>query len=187
LALPVQLELNQEEAMAINSMDDLFIHALQDVYYAENQIAKALPEMMGKVTEPALFDHLEHHLDETREHIKRLEQIFQALGQTPQGVTCKAILGLIEEGEEFVREIGDEKVRDAAILASAQAIEHYEINRYGTLIAWADQLGKQKVVDRRALGNLELVDLLLLTLGEEKSQDAKLTALAESKVNRHAA
>src|SRR3954453_1861955 len=107
----------KEESMGINSMDDLFIHALQDVYYAENQIAKALPEIMEKVTEPALFDHLEHNLGEPREHIKRLEQTFQALGQTPQGVTCQAILGLIEEGEELVREIWNEKVREAAILA----------------------------------------------------------------------
>ena len=173
--------------MAINTMDDLFVHALQDVYYAENQIAKTLPEMMEKATEPALFDHLEHHLEETREQIKRLEQIFRALGQTPQGVTCQAVLGLIEEGQEVVGQIGVEKVRDAAILASAQAIEHYEINRYGTLIAWADQLGHKEAVDQSVLGNLELVDLLQLNLDEEKNQDARLTALAESKINRRAA
>ena len=173
--------------MAIKTMDDLFMYGLQDVYYAENQIANIHPEMMAKVTEPALFEYLEHHLDETREQIKRLEQIFQALGQKPQGVTCQAVLGLIEESHELVREIGDKEVLDAAILASAQAIEHYEINRYGTLIAWADQLGHKVTVDQSVLGNFEVVDLLQLNLVETKSQDSRLTALAESKVNRHVA
>jgi ferritin-like metal-binding protein YciE len=173
--------------MAIRTMDDLFIHELQDIYYAENQIAKTLPEMMEKITESALFDHLEHHLDETREQIKRLEQIFQTLGQAPPGVTCQAVLGLIEESQGLVREIENKKVLDAAILSCAQAIEHYEINRYGTLIAWADQLGHRETVDQNVLGNLEIVDLLQLNLDETKNQDAKLTALAESKVNRHAA
>jgi ferritin-like metal-binding protein YciE len=168
-------------------MNDLFIHTLQDVYYAENQIAKITPELMKKVTDSSLFDHLQRHLDETREQIKRLEQIFQALGQTPQGVTCKAVLGLIEESEELVREIDDKEVQNAAILASAQAIEHYEINRYGTLIAWAQQLGHRETVDQKTLGNLEIVDLLQLNLDEEKYQDRNLTALAESKVNRRAA
>jgi len=173
--------------MAIRTMDDLFIHALQDVYYAENQIAKTLPEMMGKVTEPALFTHLERHLEDTRDHIKRLEQVFQALGQTPQGVTCQAVLGLIEVGQGLAREIEDKDVRDAAILSSAQAIEHYEINRYGTLIAWANQLDHREAVDLNVLGNLEIVDLLQLSLDEEKYRDRELTALAESKVNYHAA
>jgi ferritin-like metal-binding protein YciE len=177
----------RRKAMAIKTMDDLFIHALQDVYYAENQIAKILPEMMDKVTDSSLFDHLERHLDETREHIKRLEQIFQALGQTPRGVTCQAVLGLIEEGQELVREIDDNEVQNAAILASVQAIEYYQINRYGTLIAWAQQLGHRETVDQKAMGKLEIVDLLQLNLDEEKYQDANLTALAESKVNRRAA
>jgi ferritin-like metal-binding protein YciE len=173
--------------MAIKTMDDLFIHALQDVYYAENQVAKMIPEMMEKVTDSSLFDHLQRHLDETREHIKRLEQVFQALGQTPRGVTCQAVLGLIDEGQELVREIDDNEVQNAAILASLQAIEHYEINRYGTLIAWAQQLGHRETVDQKAIGKLEIVDLLQLNLDEEKYQDANLTALAESKVNRRAA
>jgi ferritin-like metal-binding protein YciE len=160
---------------------------LQDIYYAENQVAKALSEMMNQPIDVALFDVLEHHLEETQEQIKRLEQIFRALGKAPQGVTCQAILGLIEEGEETVREIEDEKVRDAAILASAQAIERYEITRYGTLVAWADQLGSDAVVDQKQLGSLEIVDLLQLTLDEEKNQDSRLTALAESKINRQAA
>lgn len=173
--------------MTIKSMDELFLHGLQDIYYAENQIAKALREMMNQRIDAALFDNLEHHLEETQEQIKRLEQIFRALGQAPQGVTCQAILGLVEEGDETLRAIQDEKVRDAAMLASAQAMERYEITRYGTLVAWADQLGEKGVVDRKQLGNLEIVDLLQLTLDEEKSQDARLTALAESRINRHAA
>ena len=173
--------------MAIQSMSELFLHGLQDIYYAENQIAKTLSEMMDQATEPALFDNLEHHLEDTQEHIKYLEQIFRALGQTPQGVTCQAILGLIEEGQQTVGEIEDEKVRDAAILASAQTMERYEIARYGTLVAWADQIGNAVTVDQKQLGSLEVVDLLQLILDQEKNQDAMLTALAESKVNRQAA
>jgi ferritin-like metal-binding protein YciE len=173
--------------MTIQSMNDLFLHGLQDIYYAENQIAKTLTEMMGQRIDAALFDNLEHHLEETQEQITRLEQIFRALGQAPQGVTCQAILGLIEEGQELVREIEDENVRDAAMLASAQAIERYEITRYGTLVAWADQIGRSGVVDQKQLGSLEIVDLLQLSLDEEKNQDARLTALAESRINRQAA
>ena len=173
--------------MAIQTMDDLFTHALQDVYYAENQIAKTIPEMMEKATDPMLQEGFRAHLEETREQIKRLDQVFQALGQTPKGVTCQAMLGLIEESQELAGEIEDKDVLDAAILASAQAIEHYEITRYGTLIAWANQLGHKETADQGKLGRLEIIDLLQLSLDEEKDQDRKLTALAESKVNRHAA
>ena len=173
--------------MAIRTMDDLFIHGLQDIYYAENQIAKTLPQMMEKSSDPMLLEGFRAHLEETQEQIKRLDQVFQALGQTPQGVTCQAALGLIEESQELIGQIEDKDIRDAAIVASAQAIEHYEINRYGTLIAWAQQLGRQGTVDQGAVGNLEIIDLLQLSLDEEKDQDRKLTALAESKVNRHAA
>jgi len=168
-------------------MDDLFIHGLQDVYYAENQIAKTLPEMMEKSSDPMLREGFKLHLEETQEQIKRLDQVFRALGQTPKGVTCQAVLGLIEEGQEVVGQIEDKDLRDAAIIASAQAIEHYEINRYGTLIAWAQQLGYRETVDEKQLGNVEIVDLLQLSLDEEKDIDRKLTALAESRVNRHAA
>jgi ferritin-like metal-binding protein YciE len=168
-------------------MSDLFLRGLQDIYFAENQIAKALSEMMDQATGPALRDNFEHHLEDTREQIKRLEQIFRALGQTPEAVTCQAILGLVEENQETVREIEQDKVRDAAILASAQAMERYEITRYGTLVAWADQLGKTLAVNQVHLGNLEVVDLLQLSLDQEKYQDARLTALAESKINRLAA
>jgi ferritin-like metal-binding protein YciE len=173
--------------MAIKTMDDLFIHGLQDVYYAENQFAKNLPEMMEKASDPMLVEGFRAHLEETRDQIKRLDQVFQALGRTPQDVTCQAALGIIEESQELIGEIEDKDIRDAAIVASAQAIEHYEINRYGTLIAWAHQLGHRETVDQKQLGNLEIIDLLQLSLDEEKDQDRKLTALAESKVNRHAA
>jgi ferritin-like metal-binding protein YciE len=173
--------------MTIQSMNELFHHELQGIYYAENQIAKSLSEMMDQATDAALVDNFEHHLEDTHEQIKRLEQVFRALGQSPKGVTCQAILGLIEESQETLREIEDERVRDAAILASAQAMERYEITRYGTLVAWADQLGRTIGADQTALGGLEIVDLLQLTLDEEKNQDSRLTALAESRINRLAA
>ena len=107
--------------MAIRTMDDLFVHALQDIYYAENQIAKVLPEMEEKSSDPMLREGFRMHLEDTREHIRRLDQVFQALGQTPQGVTCQAILGLIEEGQEVIGETAEKDLRDAAIIASAQA------------------------------------------------------------------
>jgi len=173
--------------MTIQSMNELFLHGLQDIYYAESQVAKALSEMMNERIDSALFDNLEHHAEETQEQIKRIEQIFRALGREPQGVTCQAILGLIEEADETIRAIEDEKVRDAAMLAAAQAMERYEITRYGTLVAWADQLGRTGVVEQKHLGSLDIVDLLQLTLDEEKNQDARLTALAESRINRQAA
>jgi len=173
--------------MTIQSMNELFHHALQDIYYAENQIAKTLSDMMDQATDAALVDNFEHHLEDTQEQIKRLDRVFRALGQTPKGVTCQATLGLIEESQETLREIEDEKVRDAAVLASAQAMERYEITRYGTLVAWADQLGNAIVTDQQSLGGLEVIDLLQLTLDEEKDQDSRLTALAESRINRLAA
>ena len=173
--------------MAIGTMDDLFVHGLQDIYYAENQIAKTLPQMMEKASEPMLLEGFRAHLEETREQIKRLDRIFEALGQAPQGVTCQAVLGLIEEGQDVIGQIDDKDLRDVAIVASAQAIEHYEINRYGTLIAWAHQLGHRETADRKRLDASDVIGLLQKSLDEEKNQDRKLTALAESKVNRHAA
>jgi ferritin-like metal-binding protein YciE len=173
--------------MAIKTLDDLFTHMLQDVYYAENQIAKTLPEMMAKAANPMLKEGFRAHIEETRDQIKRLEQVFQALGRTPQGVTCQGVLGLIEEGQELIGQIEDRDILDAAIIASAQAIEHYEVTRYGTLIAWAQQLGHNETVDQKQLGHQAIIDLLQLSLDEEKDQDRKLTALAESKVNRQAA
>jgi len=171
--------------VTISTMNELFVHGLQDVYYAENQILKELQEVMTQIAEPALGDLLEHHVGETREQISRLEQIFKRLGQTPQGVTCQAVLGLIEEGQELRRAINNRQVLDTAVLASMQAIEHYEINRYGTLIAWASEL-ERRGAQNTPTGGVDIVDLLQLSLDEERGQDARLTALADSKVNRHA-
>ena len=159
----------------IKSMEDLFIHTLQDVYYAENQIVKSLPKMIDKATNPQLGAGLRNHLKETEGQVKRLEQVFERLGKEPKGVDCPAIDGLIKEADEVAGEIDDKKVLDAAILGSAQAVEHYEMSRYGTLIAWAKELGHDNVVS-----------LLNANLKEEKAADKKLTTLAEGKVNRRA-
>ncbi len=160
----------------IKTMEDLFLHQLQDVYYAENQITKALPSMIEKATDSQLKSGLRTHLEETKGQIQRLEKVFQALGQNAQGVDCPAIDGLIEEAEDVAGEVEDKQVLDAAIIAAAQAVEHYEIARYGTLIAWAEQLGHQQV-----LSHLQKI------LDEEKATDKKLTMLAEAKINRRAA
>ena len=160
----------------IKTMDDLFIHTLQDIYYAENQITKALPKMIDKAADPQLKQAFQTHLTETQGQIKRLEQVFQMHGQPVKGVTCAAMDGIIEEAQEIMGDADDDEVRDAAMLAAAQAVEHYEITRYGTLIAYAQQLGRN-----------DCASVLQQNLDEEKATDRKLTALAESKVNRKAA
>jgi ferritin-like metal-binding protein YciE len=149
---------------------------LQDIYYAENQITKALPTMISKATDPQLKQGFETHLTETKGHIKRLEQVFQMHGQTPKAVDCPAIDGIIKEANEVAGDIADKEVLDAGLLASAQAVEHYEITRYGTLIAWAKQLGRP-----------DCARVLQQNLEEEKATDKKLTTIAESKVNKKAA
>ena len=160
----------------IKTLDDLFVHTLQDIYYAEHQITKALPKMIQKVSDPALKKGFETHLTETQNQIKRLEQVFKMHGQTPKAVDCPAIDGIIKEANEVAGEVADKEVLDAALLASAQAVEHYEITRYGTLIAWAEQLGRS-----------DCATVLQQNLDEEKATDKKLTSIAESKVNRKAA
>jgi ferritin-like metal-binding protein YciE len=160
----------------IHTMDDLFLHTLQDIYYAENQIVKALPEMIEKATDKQLAQGFKTHLEETKGQVKRLEQVFKLLGKEPQGVDCPAIDGLIEEAEDIAGDIDDKQVLDAALIAAAQAVEHYEIARYGTLMAWAKTLGHQ-----------EAIRLLKQTLDEEKATDEKLSKLAEGSVNRKAA
>ena len=159
----------------IKSMDDLFLHTLQDVYYAENQIVKALPKLIEKATNRELTTGLRDHLRETENQVVRLEQVFEKLGQKPKGVDCPAIDGLIKEADEVAGEVDDKKVLDAAIIGSAQAVEHYEMSRYGTLIAWAQELGHDNVVS-----------LLNANLKEEKAADKKLNGLAEGGVNRRA-
>jgi ferritin-like metal-binding protein YciE len=160
----------------IQSFDDLFLHTLQDIYYAENEITKALPTMIEKAADAQLKQGFEKHLTETRGQIQRLEQVFQMLGQTPTKVNCPAIDGIIEEADEIAGEVAHKDVLDAALIASAQAVEHYEITRYGTLIAWAKQLGRT-----------DCARLLQQNLDEEEATDKKLTALAESRINARAA
>ncbi len=160
----------------IKSMDDLFVHTLQDIYYAENQILKSLPQMIEKATSPELKQAFEAHLGETRGQVERLERVFKMHGQEVKGVTCAAMDGILNEAKEIIGEVADPEVLDAAMLASAQAVEHYEITRYGTLVAWAKQLGRQ-----------DCASVLQQNLDEEKATDQKLTAIAESKVNQKAA
>jgi ferritin-like metal-binding protein YciE len=159
----------------IRSMEDLFLHTLQDVYYAENKIVKSLPEMIETATDGQLRQSLQAHLTETEGHVTRLEQVFSMLGRKPKSIDCPAIDGIIEEAEEVTGEIDDKDVLDAGIIAAAQAVEHYEITRYGSLIAWAKRLARNDVVR-----------LLEETLSEEKAADQKLTGIAESKVNLRA-
>jgi len=156
----------------IKTMDDLFMHTLQDIYYAENKIIQSLPQMIDTASNPQLKQGLKSHLGETKNHVKRLEQVFKMQGQKPRSIDCPAIDGIVEEAEDVTGEVEDVDVLDAAIVAAAQAVEHYEITRYGSLIAWAKQLGRT-----------ECVSLLEQTLDEEKAADKKLTAVAESKVN----
>jgi len=130
----------------IKTMEDLFLHTLQDVYYAENQIVKSLPKLIDKATNRELTTGLRNHLQETENQVTRLDQVFQKLGQDPKGVDCPAMDGLIKEADDIAGEVEDKQVLDAAIIGSAQAVEHYEISRYGTLIAWAQELGHDNVV-----------------------------------------
>ena len=159
----------------IHTLQDLYVHQLQDVYYAEQQITKALPKMIEKATDPELRLGFETHLRETEAQIVRLQQVFELEGLAAKGVTCPAIDGIIKEANEVAGEVDDKQVLDAALIAAAQAVEHYEISRYGTLVAWAEQLGRT-----------ESVRLLSATLAEEKATDEKLTKLATAKINPHA-
>ena len=160
----------------IETMDDLFVHTLRDIYYAENQILKALPEMIDKSSDPQLKQVFQTHLGETKNQVKRLDQVFQMHGTQAKGVDCPAIDGIIEEAEEIAGEIDDKQVLNAALAAAGQAVEHYEIARYGTLIAWAKQLGRN-----------DCASLLQKNLDEEKAADKKLTELAEARLNIKAA
>lgn len=160
----------------IQTMDDLFLHTLQDIYYAENKIVKSLPDMIDNAGNENLKQGLQAHLRETEAHVQRLEQVFKLIGKSPRSVNCPAIDGILEEAEEITGEVEDNDVLDAAIIAAGQAVEHYEITRYGSLIAWAKQLGHS-----------DAARLLEQTLGEEKAADKKLTSLAEGMINQRAA
>src|ERR671910_2208864 len=141
----------------IKTLDDLFVHTLQDIYYAEQQITKALPQMIQKASDPQLKQAFQTHLGETQQQIKMVEQVFRMHGHDPKGVTCPAIDGIIDEAQDIAGEVEDPQVLDAALIAAAQAVEHYEITRYGTLVAWAEELGNEAVAK-----------LLTTTLNEEK-------------------
>ena len=159
----------------IKTMNDLFVHQLQDMY-AEKQIVKALPDMIEKASDPQLKQGFKTHLRETENHVTRLEEVFRMHGAEIKGVNCPAIDGIIEEADDVAGEVDNKQVLDAALIAAAQAVEHYETTRYGTLIAWAKQLGRS-----------DCAAVLQQNLDEEKAADRKLTDLAERGVNRKAA
>ena len=161
---------------AMKSLEDLFINLLKDIYYAEKQILKALPKMAKKADSEDLREAFEHHLKETEGQVVRLEKVFALCDLKPTGKTCHAIKGILEEGEEDMKEIKDPDVLDAGMIADAQAVEHYEIARYGTMVAWARQLGME-----------EAAGLLEQTLDQEHNADRLLTELAEGALNREAA
>ncbi|MEA2878983.1 MAG: hypothetical protein QOF14_4179 [Hyphomicrobiales bacterium] len=156
----------------IKSLNDLFMHGLQDLYYAENQIMKALPDMIDKATDAQLKAGFEKHLAETEGQVERLRQVFELLDADPKGEKCPAIDGILKEGKELMSEIEGDDVMDVGLIAAAQAVEHYEITRYGALIAWATELGRT-----------DCVPLFKANLAEEKATDQTLTAMAERRVN----
>ena len=162
--------------MPLRNMQDLFVHGLKDIYYAEKKLVQNLPKMAKKVESSELSDAIEQHLAETENQVARLEQIFELLDMQPKGKKCPGIEGLLEESKEIMQEAEDPNTRDAGLLAAAQAVEHYEISRYGTLIAWAQELCMR-----------EAASLLKETLAEEKNADKLLSQLAEGKLNRDAA
>jgi len=160
----------------IQSMDDLFVHQLKDIYYAEKRIVSSLPKMIDKSTSTDLKQGFQKHLAETQNHVKRVEQVFKMHGVEAATVECPAIDGILDEAEQVAGDVADKNVLDAAMIAAAQAVEHYEMTRYGTLVAWAKELGRS-----------DCASVLQQNLDEEKAADAKLTQIAESRVNRLAA
>jgi ferritin-like metal-binding protein YciE len=160
----------------IQTMQDLFVHQLKDVLYAEKRIVKTMPALIDMATSPELKNGLQTHLDQTRTHVTRLENVFRMQNIEPGTVKCPAIDGIIDEAEDLSGEVANKGVLDAAIAASAQAVEHYEITRYGTLIAWANELGRA-----------DCASILTETLQEERQADLALTQLAEQRLNHIAA
>ena len=158
------------------TLDDLFLHTLKDIYYAEKKILQGLRKMEKAAEADELRQAFVTHREETQGQIDRLQQVFELLGKRAQGVTCQAISGILEEGESVMEDFADSEAADAGLLAAAQAVEHYEIVRYGTLKTWAKQLGMK-----------EAAGLLDQSLQEEKKTDQLLTRMAEARVNRKAA
>jgi ferritin-like metal-binding protein YciE len=159
----------------IKTLDDLYKHGLQDLYYAEKEILKALPKMIDNAADAELKQGLQRHLGETENQVSRLEQVFQLHGEEAHGAKCPAIDGIIKEGDDLIDEVEGEEVMGVGIIAAAQAVEHYEMTRYGALIAWAKELGHSRDAA-----------ILARSLGEEKAADRKLTAIAERRVNPEA-
>lgn len=162
--------------MANKTLDDLFLDTVKDIYFAEKQILRALPKMARAATSEELKAAFQKHREETQTHVERLEQVFELLGKTARGKTCEAIQGIIAEAEEITEEFKGSPALDAGLISSAQAVEHYEITRYGTLRTWARQLGLK-----------DAARLLEQTLAEESATDEALTSLAESSANARAA
>jgi len=162
--------------MSMKTLNDLFVHFVRDIYYAEKQVLKTLPKMARKADSDKLRAAFEHHREETEGQIENLEKVFEILGLKARGVTCEAIDGILEEGKEIMEEATDADARDAGMIAAAQAVEHYEITRYGTLVAWA-----------KRLGHTETVPLLQANLDQEYAADKKLSGLAEGGLNQQAA
>ncbi len=161
----------------IENLNELFVHTLKDIYYAEKQITKALPRMAKKATSPKLKKAFETHLSETEDQISKLEQVFDIISEKARGVKCEAIDGIIKEAKGHMQDIKDDATLDAGLIASAQAVEHYEITRYGTLVAWGETLG----IDAKA------VRLLSSILDQEEATDQKLSQLGEAGLNKLAA
>jgi ferritin-like metal-binding protein YciE len=158
------------------TLDDLFHDTLRDIYYAEKKILKALPKMQRAASSDELRQGFEHHRQQTEEQVQRLEQVFEMIDKRPRAKTCEAIEGIIAEGEEIMEAFQGTPALDAGLISAAQAVEHYEIARYGTLKRWAQELGMK-----------DAVNLLDATLKEEQETDGKLSKLADSGVNQHAA
>jgi ferritin-like metal-binding protein YciE len=162
--------------MKYETLKDLYLDELRDIYDAENEIVKALPKMVEAAAAPELRNAFAHHLEQTRRHVTRAEQIFEGLGEKPKAKKCDGVRGILKEGEDLIGEKGDPSVRDAGLIAGAQRVEHYEMAVYGSLRTWAARIG-----------NSSAVSLLDETLQEEKDADHKLTQIAEHSVNREAA
>ena len=162
--------------MTVKTLNDLFIETLKDLYYVEKKLVKTLPKLAEKATSPELKQAMEEHLEETETHVQRLEQIFEMLDKRASAKTCEALEGLIRETDEVTGEIDDDQTMDAALISSAQTVEHYEIARYGTLACWAAEIG-----------NTDIAELLEQTLEEEKAADEKLSMIAEDQINQRAA
>lgn len=161
--------------MKLESLRDLYLEQLKDLYSAETQLVDALPKMADAATAPELKNAFREHLSQTRQHVDRLEKIFLTLDDKPKGQTCEGMKGLIKEGEEMIKTKGEPEVIDAGLIAAAQRVEHYEIAGYGTVRTYAELLGEQ-----------DAVRLLERTLQEEEETDEKLSQIAESRINQEA-